>query len=164
MTDEQNTDFEAVRASICEILGLDPSRLTGLESLHVDTAAVLRFVIDDLVAAASAGRTVDVNKLKLASEALAPLLPPRPPPARARKHMSDAEFEKWFRDVVMAKAIEATNEHAPEALKQAAEVIAALSAENAQLRAELDTVRGALPPAPPSNVMKFPKAEPWPTT
>jgi hypothetical protein len=150
------------KAEACEIFKLDPENLTAADELRIGMFATLRLAIDAESARAASASGVDLGKLNTAIQLMTTMLPTALAPPPARRHMTDAEFKEFF-DKMVATLVRKANEQAPEDLKKLAEVVSQLGAENAALRAELETLRGTAgdAPAAPSNVTKL-RAEPQP--
>jgi hypothetical protein len=126
--------YTKARAEIIALFGWNADSLTPDQTLRVDCAVALRIGLDDLQGRVMRGESesVDMAKMLVISEALARILPPAvlaAPPAEQRED----------RDAAVAPLLKL--------FRHLHESVATLSAENAQLKAQLAGGHGSALPS-----------------
>jgi hypothetical protein len=115
---ERSDDLQRSRHEAALLLRLDPQNLSPSDALKCDLISTLRLSIDSAQADALDGHAADLGRLIVATETLVKLLPTAPPkPVDVDNHEAIAPLLKLFRYL-----------H---------EQVHTLTAENAQLRAQL---------------------------
>jgi hypothetical protein len=144
VAEPRSDDLLRSREEAALLLRLDPQNLSASDALRCDLIATLRLSIDSAQADALEGRAADLGRLIVATESLVKLLPSEPPKLASSR--VDPRETMWQTYKAMRDRGELFFQKTERA--QLLDEIAALRAENAQLRGETTVPCGSVEPQP----------------
>jgi hypothetical protein len=151
---EQRALYERLRQSSCEMLGFD-AKLSGLQSIHVDTVSSIRLELDALQSRQLSGQSVDIGRLADLCKLLRSLLPATATEMKPDyTHEFDGALETFAKLIENgATAIEARRVHLSEIqVKTLQAEVEALRVTISEKNAVIASLGGSLsaPPAAPA--------------
>jgi hypothetical protein len=163
MSDDPAHDYEILRVSTAQMLGLDLANLSPAEGLRLDLTVLLRLQLDALQGLALAGQDIDLSRLQSCYVMLSKLLPQavEAPPEVHEDHDVRAKVAKLLRGFEEARLFEEaeSDERLLEAL--AADALAdVMLSPTANVAVDAATPTPPPPPPPPPPQQKQTSPQP----
>jgi hypothetical protein len=152
MSDDPAHDYEILRVSTAQMLGLDLANLSPAEGLRLDLTVLLRLQLDALQGLALAGQDIDLSRLQSCYVMLSKLLPQavEAPPEAREDHSARDKVRRLIEGYVTAREHE-ENERVASLEAEIAELQTRLSEKDAVIAALGGATVAATSPTPPAS-------------